>query len=46
VKGNLAVGNFFGHLNKIINMVSPSSLNIFLFIAICPHGHSIWHSNL
>jgi hypothetical protein len=28
VKGVLAVGNFFGHLNKIVNMVSPSP-NIF-----------------
>jgi hypothetical protein len=44
VKGVLAVGNFFGHLNKIVNMVSPS-LNIFLVIAICQHGHFIWHSN-
>ena len=25
VKGVLAIGNFFGHLNKIVNMVSPSS---------------------
>jgi hypothetical protein len=29
VKGVLVVGNFFGHLNKIVNMVSHSSLNIF-----------------
>jgi hypothetical protein len=26
VKGVLAVGDFFGHLNKIVNMVSPFRL--------------------
>ena len=29
VKGVLAVGNFFGQLNKIVNMVSSYNMHIF-----------------
>ena len=38
VKGVLAVGDFFGHLNKIVNMVSPFRLlEIHLFNSMSLH---------
>ena len=34
VKGVLAVGDFSGHLNKIVNMVSPFRLSTWLTVCL------------